>query len=341
MSTLKPGIIDEGFYAAIESASTGVVLSDASQPGEPLVYANPAFEQLSGYSRAEILGKNCRFLQGPETSPDAVEAIGSAVEHRRSVTIRLLNYRKNRETFWNELTISPVTTADRGFLGFVGIQKDVTEEVKAQQQLMNKIEVLNATRLSLEEARREIQNLADRDELTGTASRKLFFDRLNQALARSRRTEEKLAVILMDLDGFKSINDRFGHEGGDDALRIAAERMRGQIRESDTLARMGGDEFLLLMDTGVNDAAVAEVARRLRSCFGLPFDIGGNSTALGVSLGTAVFPHHGEDARALVRHADVKMYEDKAGDTSKRTSRGRCGGNEGPRYIQSASVTRV
>ena len=306
------GLVDDGLRVAIESATTGIVIADTNQPNEPLVYVNRAFEALTGYSGEEIHGQNCRFLQGEATNPDAMAAIKAAIQDQRSITLRLLNYRKDQSTFWNELTLSPILVDDGGLLGFVGVQKDVTTEVEAQRLLVDKVAVLDATRRSLEEARRDLQKLAQHDALTGLASRRLFFDRLNQSLARSQRTKEELAVIVMDLNGFKAINDRYGHETGDCALRAVADRMRDQCRQSDTLARMGGDEFLLLMDTSVTEEAVAEVCERLTKTFDAPFDLDCVQTKLGVSLGVAVHPRDGETAAGLVRFADAQMYAAKA-----------------------------
>lgn len=330
MSVNLADIIDDGFRVAIEAAPTGIVVSAECKGEQQLVYVNPAFEQMSGYENAEILGRNCRFLQGRDSNPDAVAAIRSAIEDLRRITIRLLNYRKDRSTFWNELTISPIIDSNRTPLGFVGIQKDVTAEVVAQRDLREKIDVLNSTQRSLEEARRDLQKQAHYDPLTGLASRALFFDRLNQALARSYRTGDSLAVIMVDLDGFKSVNDLHGHEVGDRALHAVADRMRGQVRKSDTLARMGGDEFLLLMDTDVTEPGVAEVCDRLVATCENPFEIDHVSVELGMSLGVAVFPTHGKDAASLVRHADIEMYAAKVDVARGTVSSSDKGGD--PRY---------
>ncbi len=311
MGMLGKPDVDTGFAAAVAATSTGVVLSDPHLPDNPIVYANPAFLALTGYAENEVVGRSCRLLQGPDTDADAIDAIRSALHDRRGVTLRLLNYRKSGAVFWNELTINPVIDQTGRLINFVGIQKDVSAEVEARRELAEKIEALNATNRALHAAHAELHQLAYYDALTGLASRTLFYDRLENGLARCRRTGEMLAVMLMDLDGFKAINDRLGHEAGDAALRAAATRMQARTRESDTLARLGGDEFVLLMDTDVTVAAAAQARERLRSAFDEPILRYGNIVRLGVSIGVAVHPLHGRDADVLVRSADASMYAAK------------------------------
>ena len=312
-------VIDQGFLAAIEATSSGVVISDSLLPDDPLVYVNPAFERLTGYASAEVMGQNCRFLQGPETSPEAVAVLHETVHERRNTTLRLLNYRKDGSTFWNEVMISPIRGIDGGLAGFVGIQKDVSAEVALQRDLAEKVEALDEKTRSLEAARSRLQQLAYVDTLTGLPTRALFQDRLVHALARTHRTQEMVAVVLMDLDGFKPVNDGLGHEAGDVLLRLVAERMRGRIRETDTLARWGGDEFVLLMDTGVTKDGVDRACQRLSRSFDAAFEHSGQSIRLGVSIGVALAPLHGDDAVALLKHADAEMYKAKARNRSLPT----------------------
>ena len=311
MLSERSPVIDQGFLAAIEATSTGVVISDSSLPDDPLVYANAAFERLTGYRSADVIGQNCRFLQGPETSPEALAALGRSIHECRNTTLRLLNYRRDGSTFWNEVTISPIRGLDGGVAGFVGIQKDVSAEVALQRDLAQKIEALDEKTRSLEAARSRLQQLAYVDTLTGLPTRALFQDRLVHALARTHRTREMLAVVLMDLDGFKPVNDGLGHGAGDVLLRLVANRMHDGIRESDTLARWGGDEFVLLMDTGVTKDGVDRACDRLSRAFDAAFDLNGRPIRLGVSIGVALAPLHGDDADGLLKHADAEMYKAK------------------------------
>ncbi|NKB57756.1 MAG: diguanylate cyclase [Alphaproteobacteria bacterium] len=310
-SFFRNDLIEASFAAAVESTTAGVVISNSDLTDNPIVYGNPAFEKLSGYEKPEFIGRNCRFLQGADTSPDAVAAIKRSIEEKRSITLRLLNYRKNGSTFWNELTISPVMVSDQGLAGFVGVQRDVTAEIAAQRTLTEKVEILQSTSASLEQARAELLSAANYDALTGLATRRLFDERLSQSLSRSSRTNEPVAIVLMDLDGFKAVNDRFGHAAGDNVLRMAATRMREQVRDCDTLTRLGGDEFVLLVDTGVTAESVQIVSSRIQKVFDRGFDLETNRVKLGISMGVALFPDQCGSPDGLVRLADSRMYEDK------------------------------
>ena len=154
--------------------------------------------------------------------------------------------------------------------------------------------------------------LAFTDPLTGLANRVLFRDRLGQALARARRARAGLALLMIDLDGFKSVNDRFGHGGGDQALQEFAHRLQSEIREADILARLGGDEFALVQTDLEQPAGVQALADRLVVALAEPFRLGGGSVSLAASIGVAVYPSDGEDALVLAEHADRALYQAKA-----------------------------
>ena len=312
-----PGLsLDVGFAAAMAATSAGVTLSDAHQSDLPLVNVNAAFLRLTGYEESEVIGRNCRFLQGEETSANAKAALANALRERRGIKLRLLNYRRDGARFWNELTIDPIFGGDRQLTGFVGIQKDITAETEQTSQLNERIELLDATNHSLKSLLEDLEQQAYYDALTGVAGRRLFRDRLEQAIARCQRSKQSLAVLMMDLDGFKQVNDRHGHEAGDRVLRQVAERLGNQLREADTLARLGGDEFALIMEPGGERADVTTLAtelarQRLLRAFMAPFLVEGGEVQLGISIGVALFPHDGRDADSLVHGADLAMYQDK------------------------------
>lgn len=310
-------LLDASFAAAVAASTAGIVISNPNLPDNPIVYANAAFEKITGYEKAEIIGRNCRFLQGPHTSSDAVSALRKAVRDRRSITLRLLNHRKSGTQFWNELSISPVALPDRGTTGFIGIQRDVTEEVAAQRTLTEKIAILESTTKSLETARAELMRLADHDALTGLATRRFLDERLIHGLARAARTNEPLAILVLGIDAFKPINDRYGHVAGDEVLQVIASRLRELVRECDTLARTGGDEFGLLMDTGVTSEAVTKIIDRIEREIKKPIAVNADTVSLRVSIGAAVFPEDGANSLELIKAADDRMY------ASKRRRQGR------------------
>ena len=160
--------------------------------------------------------------------------------------------------------------------------------------------------------RRQLKYLAFYDPLTDLPNRSLFYDRLGQALARGNRDREPFALLMLDLDGFKVVNDVHGHETGDALLQAVGRRFQRCVRESDTVARMGGDEFVVLLN-GVRDAEAAfVVARKILAALGEPFLLGGRECRVGASIGICLSPEDGDDMETLLGRADAAMYESKA-----------------------------
>jgi diguanylate cyclase (GGDEF)-like protein len=153
-----------------------------------------------------------------------------------------------------------------------------------------------------------VQYLALHDALTGLANRVLFFDRLNTAIATAHRKNGSFALLYLDLDDFKPVNDNYGHETGDLVLRCIAERLRGRVRESDTVARLGGDEFILLFNDTLDESAAITVAEKVIAEVTAPLPVEGCAHRVGCSIGIALYPRDGEDADSLMRHADTAMY---------------------------------
>jgi diguanylate cyclase (GGDEF)-like protein len=154
--------------------------------------------------------------------------------------------------------------------------------------------------------------MAYHDPLTGLPNRLLFYDRFSQIMAHARRNQEKFAVIMMDLDKFKDINDRLGHDAGDQLLRSVSERLSSQMRDGDTVARFGGDEFLLLLPGMKQIEDLEPLGQKIQQAFQQPFAVSGQALSIGASIGIAVFPDDGSDRDALVQKADFAMYRAKA-----------------------------
>ena len=190
-----------------------------------------------------------------------------------------------------DLELTGTVVAGRGEVGIVAVVSDVTERVRDDARL---------------------NYLAFSDGLTGLPNRMLFVDRLRQSLGASRRSGVGFALLALDLDGFKAINDSYGHEAGDQVLRVAAEMLRSCCREVDTAARIGGDEFALILPGISEPDEAARVANRLIVEVGEPIAIDGDSCSVGASVGIALYPRHGRDIETLVRAADAAMYESKA-----------------------------
>ncbi|HEX8105002.1 MAG TPA: diguanylate cyclase [Solirubrobacteraceae bacterium] len=283
---------------ALDAAVTGVVIVDMTRPERPMTYVNPAFQRITGYSAPEVLGRNCRILQGPGTAAEPVGIISDALRAGEECQVTLRNYRADGTAFWNELSLAPVRDADGVVTQYIGIQNDVTERVEAEDR---------------------VQYLAYHDALTGLANRHALQERLDRATSRARATGGALALLYVDLDAFKRINDSLGHAAGDELLRQVGDRLRGLVRPQDLLARQGGDEFLILLDALGRDAeAVAGgVARRLVEALRRPFLVSGAQVQVGASVGIALFPRDSGDITALLRHADAAMYRAKARDGSR------------------------
>ncbi|OHC62061.1 MAG: hypothetical protein A2045_04115 [Rhodocyclales bacterium GWA2_65_20] len=276
---------------AFESSVNSIIITRHEPGGNPVVYVNPAFQRITGYTAEEAVGRDCRFLHGSDHDQPALEGIRAALRERREGHALLKNYRKDGSQFWNDLHIAPVLDDAGQVSHYVGIQNDVTEQIRYQQEL-------------------EFQ--ANHDTLTGLANRNLLKDRIAQTIAYATRYQKALAVVFIDLDDFKFVNDSLGHPTGDQLLQMAAERLRLCVRDSDTLARVGGDEFVLVLFDHAADEPVAETLQRVLAAIARPFQIGQHEFNLSCSIGYALLPSDGETPETLLKHADIAMYHAKA-----------------------------
>ncbi|GEM_PF-122284 len=275
---------------AIESSVNAILITDATRPGNPLIYANPAFERITGYSQEEALGRNCNFLQNDDRDQPGLEVLRQALRDQHEGRAVLRNYRKDGSMFWNELLIAPVRDEAGKVTHFVGVQNDVTERMSYESQL---------------------EHQANYDMLTGLPNRNLLQDRLGQTLAYVRRHERELALLFIDLDHFKNINDSLGHEAGDRLLKLVAVRLAGCVREVDTVSRQGGDEFVVILPDVAEEEDVTPVTRKILHAMSEPFDVDGHELFVTCSIGIALYPKDGEDGQTLLKNADAALYRAK------------------------------
>jgi diguanylate cyclase (GGDEF)-like protein/PAS domain S-box-containing protein len=293
---------------ALTATTSGICIADMTRPDQPLVFVNPAFEALAGFPAAELLGRNCRLLQGPDTDRRAVSRIRAGLRAGTEVRELLLNVRgADREPWWNEVHLSPVHDEDGRVVQYVGVQNDVTARVEAERALRRASDQERSYLARIEE-------LAYTDSLTGLMNRRRFDELLEVALWEARAGGTGVAVLFLDLDGFKAVNDVGGHGDGDDLLQTVARRLRGRVRRSDLLARLGGDEFLVAL-RGLPLEELEQEARRvaddLTACVREPVVLGGRRVSVGVSVGISTFPGDAAERGGLVHAADLRMYEVK------------------------------
>ena len=276
---------------AIEASVDPIIITGDPASGAKIVYVNPAFERVTGYSRQEALGRNCSFLQGKDRNQPELEKIRLALREGRECNALLRNYRKDGTLYWNDLHLTPVRDQGSGAVTqFVGVQHDVTE-----------------TRRYAE----ELEHQANHDALTGLANRNLMRDRLDQALVYAQRHGRLVMVAFVDLDDFKLINDSLGHSVGDRLLGIISERLQTCVRKGDTVSRLGGDEFVLILsDQGMDDSQHG-MMERVIAAVSEPCEIDGQELRVTCSMGISVYPHDASDAETLLRMADAAMYRAK------------------------------
>jgi diguanylate cyclase (GGDEF)-like protein/PAS domain S-box-containing protein len=292
--------------SVVVNATDAVLITEADPielPGPRIVFANAAFTRTTGYELAEIVGLTPRILQGTDTGDAARTRIKAALQAWEPVEVELLNYRKDRTSFWVELSIVPVADETGLFTHWVSVQRDVTERKLAEAA---------ATRALINEAAsRALEFRAFHDELTGLHNRAYLNDRVNTLLERIRGDGgAHFAVIFFDLDRFKVVNDSLGHRVGDLLLIEIARRLESCIRTQDTLVRLGGDEFTCIIEAS-ELAEVVSVAERILAVLRAPIRLAGREIFASTSIGIAYVDERYESAADIFRDADTAMYRAK------------------------------
>ncbi len=275
--------------SALEASTEAIFIACyGGKHGEhPIEFVNPAFENITGYSAAEVLGMDLLRLQQLLCPDMELTDIVGALREKRPGHALTHNRSKDGSRFWSELHIAPVRGEHGRTSHFIGIQNDVTLAMQHQSVLKYQ---------------------ANHDALTGLPNRNLLNQRLRQSISAAQRKSSLLALVFVDLDHFKLINDSLGHEVGDLVLKSIAERMKTCLRETDTAARPGGDEFVLILMGEESTDSVTAVIRRILAEIAQPIPFEGRELYVTCSIGISIYRQDGEDIGTLLRNADTAMY---------------------------------
>ena len=287
--------------SCMEHLNDMVVVTDTASmdaPGPTIIYVNQAFETTTGFSREEAIGQSPRILQGPATDRGQLDIIRTVMASWLAVTVELINYKKNGEPFWVEISLAPIADSSGWYTHWIAIERNIDDRKRTEE---------------------EMRQLVNYDPLTGLPNRRLLMDRLPIALGTSNRFGRNGALLFVDLDNFKDLNDTEGHHVGDDLLKQVATRLTSIVRLEDTVARLGGDEFVVMLEnlgSSVEQAAAAAqyIAEKIITLLAQPYDLAGHSYSSTASLGISLF-HDQDRARSveeLMKQADFAMYQSKS-----------------------------
>ena len=269
---------------AIEQSPVAVIITDIQGR---IQYVNHAFTAQSGYTAEEVHGKNPSLLKSGDTTPEEYQSMWASLLKGNSWSGVFHNVRKDGSLYWEEAVIAPVRDTEGQIVELIGLQHDVTLRREAEE---------NA------------RFLAFHDPLTALPNRLVGRSSMERAMQDADATRTKAALLFLDVDHFKRVNDSLGHRAGDNLLKALVERLKNCIRERDTLSRLGGDEFLIVLSQIEGSDSVERFAERIREQTAKPFQVDGFELSVSVSMGIAVYPDHGTTFDELHRRADLAMY---------------------------------
>jgi diguanylate cyclase (GGDEF)-like protein/PAS domain S-box-containing protein len=286
------------FGRAADASNVPMVLVDVGQRDHPVVYCNEAFCRFTGYALREVIGRNCRFLQGADLEQPGRRQLAEAVAQGRATRIVMRNYKRDGSLFYNELSIAPLAEEDGRITHYFGVLRDISEQIAIEEQL---------------------RELASTDPLTGMLNRRRFEGLVNQEILRSHRYARPMVALMLDLDHFKRINDACGHACGDAVLMGFAACIARGLRIHDICARVGGEEFAaMLPETPI--AAGLDVAERLRravEAMRIPWD--GQEIAVTTSIGITQLTDWDDGYGSLIERADAALYASKQSGRNRVT----------------------
>jgi len=310
--------------SVVVHANDAVLITEAEPidlPGPRIVYCNAAFTKTTGYTEAEVLGRTPRILQSSQVDRPALDRLRRALQAWEPVEVELLNVHKDGTEFWVELSIVPVADETGWFTHWVSVQRDVTGRKQAEEvALRARIAEVENRALEAEIAERKrteerLLHAAFHDDLTRLRNRAYLMDRLAELIGQPGGAPAGCAVLFLDLDRFKLVNDSLGHCAGDLLLMEVSRRLAACVRPGDVLARVGGDEFAVLVTGAGKDGAEMEAAVRVAGCIiealRQPFKLGQHDVFSHCSIGIAVATDQHETPEQLLRDADIAMYDAK------------------------------
>lgn len=287
--------------SAMEASTAGIVIVDATQNDMPMVYVNPAFEKITGYSESEVLGKNCRFLNSKVRDEEKLSLLKTALEHGQDIEIEVPNRKKDGSLFWNHLKISPVRDSSGKVTHFVGIQNDVTKRRDAESQN--------------EQLNDKNKYMAYYDTLTELPNRASLIRYLDETFEKSLFSKLCHAILIIDIDNFNNINETFDHDMGDNFLKEFSKRLRELVKKDCFISRFESDEFVLVLtDNAERELQLYEktkmIASKLLSIMNVPFNINGLEFFTSASIGINLIKDD-LNINNAIKQADLAMNEAK------------------------------
>lgn len=322
-NTLRQTLLE--YQSILDNASLGITFTR----NRKFLHCNTRFSEMFGWNSNELVGQTTDIVY--PTPADFIEMSRIAtpiLSAGARLDVEVVLKKRDGATFWCRILAKAIDAADSS-RGTIFIAEDITERKRTEQALIDARDELErrvqqrTTELATANARlqaeiherhaaeAQIRHLANHDVLTGLPNRRLLEDRLDQALLAAKRNTGQVAVQFIDLDHFKLINDRLGHRVGDLLLQAVAERLRGLLREMDTVSRISGDEFILVLSAIHSVAAVHEMAEKILEALEQPYLLDGHLLTITPSIGISLYPAHGDDAALLISRADAAMYQAK------------------------------
>lgn len=275
---------------ALESSVNAIAITAIDDGSDTINYANRALAELTGHAAGELAGRSLEELLASDDDAAARTALHEAVQGQSDVQLMLRGRHRDGRSWWAQLHVAPVGGSEGQHTHRVCVLTDMTSTMDYQAQL---------------------EHQASHDALTGLPNRNLCGDRLAQAISYAQRYGHTVWVAFLDLDNFKLVNDNLGHDAGDELLRTVAARLRGCVRDTDTVARMGGDEFVLVLLDGHEATPSQAMLRKILDSISAPMQLAGQERTVTCSMGVSLYPGDSTDPQLLMRYADIAMYRAK------------------------------